>query len=499
MLNIKKEQQELFVKIKNIKRKYTKCNLDRRTDQQISLLKIELNSLWEHFVQNEKYITTNGEVTEFFEEAENCFFTTIEFFDCELNDFCMSNTDNNINNISIEENLELVVNSFNKQVVDINTVSELDSKNSLEQTEKLNIMACTNIKEIVTTVNKCIPIFKGEEGLMLSAEISNFVACCEVVLSMFDKQGDKEYFFSIIKTRLQGHAFEVVSQSEIKTVKDLEIILKDNFMPKLRYTDIKAEIIQIKQHSNESIFKYGQRISKLLVKSIQSIKEKYVNSPAVVISLSAEEEILTIRSFRKGLINTQINLRLSCCDLTKLKLAIEKAIHMESEEKEIEPHSTKLFPKQLGNIRCSFCNKLGLQVEQCWHALQASNSSQAGPSNSKTYENHLTNNIPKSSLHNQVFKQLLPQQNKNVEFTCYECGRKGHTARSCRFKIFNQGQVRTVCNSDNFEFCQFCKVANHSTINCTHFSSCLKSVLSQTSGNATGPSDDTTAGAHKTH
>lgn len=537
---IKLAQKNIFEKIKQIKRKYTKTNYERRTKEKVNFLISELNDLWNHFNTNEETVTANGEYTEYFSEVEVIVQEILEFLNCELIEICKSAVENPVNSNesydSFDEELEYgsiidetdnSANLITNQELEIETSKKAKVDNNIIdrkiEVENNLIMATRNIKDIVTCVNKCIPIFKGDESSILPAEISNFIACCDVVLSMFNSAEDQIFFFSIIKTRLQGRAYELVSQSQFQSSKELEKILKDYFIPKISHADIRLQLMQVKQFSNESIFDFGQRISGIFIKCKKSIEEKYSASQEVKDSILKEEEGIAVRCFRNGLLDDQIKLRLSCCELLDLKVAIEKAIKVDSEEKEVKTYSNYVVESTVKkpsiNKKCNFCGKLGHQVQDCWHVPSTSsgfkpkqfsvdNQQQTQfPRNNLNSINSSSNGAVKNYQSNQLFKpnynpntyrnrqEFTPGKNK-LDFVCYSCGKKGHTARSCRFKSVDQGQVRTVSNDTGFEFCQFCKVANHATINCQQFSNCLKSIMAQT-GNGSGQSACTAAAVHK--
>lgn len=474
---IKDEQIEIFEQLKLVKRKYTKINVERRTEEKINELITEIQRLVKAYESRDQFITEQGDQSEHLEEVKNLSEEISEFLQIELNKLGESDCES------------IVEGSFSSE------------------------MALVNKRDIMMTVNKCIPIFNGEQKTSLNADIANFVMCCRAVHSMFDDNADKEYFFSFLKTRFQGKAFQLMSQHEFKSIEEIENILKEYYIPKPIYIEVKSNLVKAKQSHNESIFEFGQRVINLLCKCKEVISEKYIGNKPVIESLIEEEETLAVRHFRQGLANRTIELRLSCMKLEKIKDAIDKAVEIEHEEKESKSNfSESLVPKH--KLSCSYCGKLGHLLEDCWYATKSSQGRQSESSNNFHNNKNLRenrsfmeagpSNFNKNNFNNgsgslEHRNNPFSQQNKvHNEFICYSCGKKGHTSRNCRYNNTAHAKVRTVNQSNSFVFCQFCKKANHSTINCSQFNNCLKGLLAQQqSGNEEGQLEGTTAAVHK--
>lgn len=478
---------EKIADIKLIKRKYTKLSVDRRTEEKIRELVTETESLWENFIE-----TVTNRNTAFYKEAEQIYLDTIQFFETQLRDFCNVST---VNSSETSSNI-ICCDELGKNILEYNKINNLETNN-------FKITMVANIKDILSAVNSTIPVFDGEVAAKCSSEVSNFIVCCKAVDSMFSSDVDKAYLLSIIKIRLRGDAFDLVSQSSFDNLEQLENILREYYIPKINYTDVKVQLVKIQQLHNETIFDYGKRVMCLLGKCKEGIHVKYTEK-VVVSCLCEEEESAAVRYFQNGLINSKIKLRLLCFELNKLNLAIDKAISFESEEREIESYGNNL-PKVRVINTCTCCGKLGHTVDTCWYTNnpststnQFSNNRQVGEMRNgergRRFENSYGNN-PTNTSRSSMFS------NANKSFACFTCGKKGHTSRSCRMNHNNSASnenVRIIHHENQFHFCQFCKVANHSTMNCSQFSNCLKNLLSQqSSGNEEGQLGDTTAAVHK--
>lgn len=495
-------QEQIVDQIINVKRRYTKNNIERRTKEKIVSSVKELKSLWEQFLVRAETVTLDKE---HFKTVQSIYSDHLEYFNNEFREL------NKIENIVPLFRIP-ITNALPDNISSLPTV-ELSSK-----------MSASKVKEIFECANKCIPIFSAE-GTMLKSEISNFIACCDIVLNIFPDDPDQQIFFNIIKTRLKGRAFEVVGQTEFKSIKELERVLKDYFIPKTRHADIRAQLTKTKQFPYESVFEYGKRVSNVLYLSKESIREKYSTAPEVVTSLLTEEESVAERCFRNGLLDKDIGLRLSCLKLDYLKQSVEKALQIDSEEKEVKKEQKFESSTDTVGNKCNVCGKIGHTTNNCWYAPSTSSANifsrqQSFPNFSQNYgSKDQPDQIPKSNNPFSNPFQKLPNndgslqaqsskmnsysrdnssfsdfRNKSV-VVCYKCGRKGHMSRSCRLGDV-EAQVRSASNS--IPFCQFCKVGNHATVDCQQFSNCLKTVLLQTSENCNGHAGDTTAGVHKT-
>lgn len=492
---IREAQLKILLNITGIKKRYTKLNIERRNEQKIKELIIDTESCWESFELYENENRKCGVAFEYFTDIEKTYKNTILFLNGELKGLAENLNQVNTNSLEIFSEKSVVCDP-NLNKVDLSK----DNTNSLST---VNTMAAPNIKDIIITVNKCIPIFNEQSGSMLNAEINKFITCCESVYSMYTTKEDQNYFFSIVKTRFNGDAFDVVSQKEFKTVKELEIVLKEYFIPKSNYAEIKLNLVKAQQSYAETIFEYGKRITSILHKCNVAIKDKYLNNETVITSLCSEEEASAVKYFRNGLRNDKIRIRLSCHDISKLNLAIEKAVVFESEEKEINSFTNNNDKNVFNKTSCNFCGKPGHLSINCWHAPNRSsfpqNSFPSTPSK-VGYNANAFNNLPSTSKltpYNSLKTPAQMNETVNKKLVCFTCGQSGHFARTCRNNV-KQGHVRTVNQPETFQYCQFCRTSNHSTVDCSLFTNCLKGILTlQSSGKEIGQHEDTTAAVHK--
>lgn len=308
--NREKLQLHTTAKIAAIKTKFTKTNKTRRTLELTNSLLISLEDLWLDFTIN---FDANAD-PKVFSDVEQIYLAT---------------------NSALLKNRNKIV--FPYSAIDQKSPSEsendsdsddfLDSSPNIKNTDlKSNIEMAPNTKDILKAVNTIIPVFEGGIGKTIQSEISNFITCCKAVEKMFEKDDDFKYFISIIKIRLRGEAFELVSQMPFDDIDKLEVILKDSYIPKAGYSDINMNLVKARQLQRENIFDFGKRVTMLLSKCKTAIKTKHAKNDAVISSLIEEEELLAAKCFRNGLTNQRIQVRLSCCDIDKLSVAIEKAV-----------------------------------------------------------------------------------------------------------------------------------------------------------------------------
>lgn len=262
------------------------------------------------------------------------------------------------------------------------------------------------------------------------------------------------------------------------------------------------DLVKVRQLQTEKIFDFGKRVSFLLSKCKLAINNKYASNSTVIESLIKEEEESAAKYFRNGLSNDRIKVRLSCLELSKLSVAIDKAIVSENEEKEFDSYSGKNH-NNLPIKKCTHCKKVGHLVESCWYVAASSNSpTSTNINNRNKYSNASTgNNLQNlnvsSTFKNNPFSRARTDSNQfQNTISCYTCGKKGHTSRECSKNVPN-ANVNTIL-TDSFSFCQFCNVSNHATRNCRLFTNCLKGLLAQQSqGNEEGQGASTFASVHK--
>lgn len=72
-------------------------------------------------------------------------------------------------------------------------------------------------------------------------------------------------------------------------MEDLENLLRETYIQKTSYRDVRINLLKVQQIHSESIFD-----------SKAAIKEKYNGNSAVIISLGEEEEASTVKYFRNG-------------------------------------------------------------------------------------------------------------------------------------------------------------------------------------------------------
>lgn len=106
-----------------------------------------------------------------------------------------------------------------------------------------------DFKISLNDINDIIPTFDGKPD-----ELCKFFLCGDTLFNHIKVEAQHRLFLSIVKTRLQGPAFELVQHKELVKWKDLVTELESQFKEHRSRTSAQNQLLAAKQSYKETSF-----------------------------------------------------------------------------------------------------------------------------------------------------------------------------------------------------------------------------------------------------
>ena len=278
-----------------------------------------------------------------------------------------------------------------------------------------------------------VPNFDGEMPSVLS-----FSRDCKFAEQSVHP-GDRPFLTKLIGTRIRGDA-DLFLQNNIES-DSLDTVLealKTAFSPQRDLSQLQAEMSNILQDGNESVSKYGLRVSELLHRTNEVIEQGFPPEAKSGMLLGACKN--SIACFVRGL-NEKTEVRMSGRSFETLQLAIRHAVKVESEinwltflrsSREVTKEPTKQLKRQ----------------------------------NRYKFEN-VDDYVREIRRINKIDGSLTPEIDKKRGIYsgqgCFRCGNHGNYKRECPENRFPRrrpdvGRFSRKCN--------YCNGSNHTEENC---------------------------------
>lgn len=284
------------------------------------------------------------------------------------------------------------------------------------------------------TILKIIPEFDGSENLL-----HKFLSSVDMIES-FIPEDDKAIFLNLIKTRLNGNAYDVVKYQTIKNWEELKADLKSKFSTKRSYAQINADLV-VSRQGNNTVLEFSSKIEKLLseLNNASIVSE----GPAAAKYFTKINEKMALKAFEDGLDVNYRNL-IKAFRFDNLKDAIKTAIEESQSQSHLNQNFSNLNISNSSNSNtttqetCQICHKIGHTSIRCFYRYDNSNETGNFSRRPRNFSNQIHPNFSGQSL-----------STNQASFICNYCHFPGHIVANCRKRKFNE--ERKFQNPNSFQ------------------------------------------------
>lgn len=263
-----------------------------------------------------------------------------------------------------------------------------------------------NLKDIIDIV----PIFDGK-----SENLAKFLACGDILFKSV-RADEQKLFLSIVKTRLEGPAFEFVQFKTVEKWEDLHLLLKKEYSSVKSRSSAQNELISARQRGRETLKEFGDRVGQLL-NALNSATYASSTEESVRNFLFKENDKLAIQTFEDGIRNQNLRFMVQAHGETDLKKSILYAEEHSNRLERVSPSTS--YTNSSPSIRptCQFCNKMGHTSTHCYSNPNRRSNNTNQPTNIKREVQRLTCGYCKKLNHREADCRLkrsqLGQSNPN--------------------------------------------------------------------------------------
>lgn len=319
---------------------------------------------------------------------------------------------------------------------------------------------------IMGMVNKNIPLFYGNQGPHLAAEVTTFLTAVDHVDQLLGSSEERKLFLSFVKVRFREDAATQIKSGTFKSLKKLRAHMVENYMPISTCTDSRAKLMNAKQKRSETILKFAGRVKTLLDDYKLNLEGEYDQDN--ICGLLKEAEGAAVLTFKKGLRSSKIRSCLLGEASKKLTDIIKKVVKLEADKTELavsesESEDEKHQSREKNETKyCEICQTLGHSTKNCEKVVLARLTTQSGEQNKYCEvcqnEEHSTKSCPR--LTGKTIEKTATRDTTYCEF----CQNSGHSTGNCKEMTKARGSMvrSAVTNS----FCEYCQQGGHSTAEC---------------------------------
>ena len=348
----------------------------------------------------------------------------------EDNSFVKAGSGNKIILYTVSENGELQPYQFVENISHPNVI-----KNN--ETPEVNILTSpSNTQQRYVNLKiaaEMVPNFDGKMPPVLS-----FSRDCKFAEQAVHP-GDRPFLTKLIRTRIKGDAdLFLQNNTEFDSLDTMLEALKTTFSPQRDLSQLQAEMSNILQDENESVSKYGLRVSELLHRTTEVIEQGFPSKAKSGMLLGACKN--SVACFVRGL-NEKIEVRMSGRNFETLQLAIRHAVKIESEMNCLNFLRSSRDAAKESTERCKRQNRY-------------------------KFEN-VDDYVREIRRINKIEGSLTPENDKKRGMYsgqgCFRCGNYGHYKRDCPENKFPR---RRPDVGRFLRKCSYCNGPNHTEDNC---------------------------------
>lgn len=283
-------------------------------------------------------------------------------------------------------------------------------------------------KDMAELMTANIPKFELNIESNAALDLRAFLKSCKNVLSLFgdNDQDIRNEFFRLIKFRLGYNVLERITKENFADLQDLETHLRTVCHIKLNKGNLLAEIRNEKQHNNEDVSHFVERLRKLIAQG----RAEYANN--------GDFEVEAVRTLKNSIKNELISIKLMDSNAQNFEELAELAINRDSElNQRAHKITNKPEDKQTSELLQTLLQKIKLLEESKEVTVQHIRQ-----------ENRFRSNSPNNNYNFKRSESKSPVRNNKL---CHYCKKPGHFISECRRRSqFNQNPPQAT-NYGNYQ------------------------------------------------
>lgn len=360
-------------------------------------------------------------------------------------------------------------------------------------------------KEIADLMTNNIPKFELSSSANPALHLRSFIKSCENVLSLFqeDDEPSKQEFFKLIKFRLGYDVLERITLDKFESIQDLEAHLRSICHLKLNKGRLLNEIRNERQHNNEDVSHFVERLRKLIAqgRSEYTNDREFEREAIHTLKNAVKSELISIKlmdsnndrfeDLAEVAINRDSELHQRSYNITKTESSkSQELIHeLMQKIKDLETKQTatiqhireepRLRPRPPNRLAyntpfrpsqkyCNYCKRSGHIIDEC-RSRDRNNQRNGHNQNQSPTRNYERPNYP----HNRHFinqnnrqhsyrnqQNNNPQQSDSRNYSYNQSHGRNHNYRS------NSPESRNINTQNTPPTCIRCNQPGHKSNNC---------------------------------
>lgn len=269
-------------------------------------------------------------------------------------------------------------------------------------------------KEMAFTAKEISDLIKSYDGEEKALQI--YIKNMDTLWNLLGdgaEAADKNRFLIVAQMKLEKKAAEAISSIDnIDSWKKIKDALIAHIKPQHSIERLELKLCTIKQHSNEKLEKYAERVQGLL----NDLNDQYDLAQNAVIK--TEHDRKARRAFVNGIYDSKLRDRAMAVNSKSLKESIDYTI-----EQELRIEDANKFTK---NLYCNHCKKTNHDERDCRfkkYGGDRNGNKFNQNSNTRKYQNKQYSPPQHNQNNNSDWKQKI---------VCHKCNKKGHYANECR-------------------------------------------------------------------